>query len=395
MRTGMQAPVNVRLRKPLEDILSQGHPWVYANALDPFKADPGTVATVVDTRGRFVARGIVDGGPIAVRVFTVRDEAVNADLLKARIRRAHELRTRMAPPETDAWRLLHGEGDRLPGFVCDIYQNYAVLVLDGAGAEAWRDVMVESLREVLTECGVTTLLLRTGRGDKRRIDAVWGSLPEESLTIREHGMALRVDLQRGQKTGLFLDQRASRLRVRGLAQGMRVLNLYGYTGGFSVAAGLGGARMVTTVDIAPGAIDFAGDTWKANGLDATKHRAMVADAHEFVTAEVKAGARYDLVIADPPSFAPSEETLEAALKSYRTLHAACLGLLPPGGWYLAGSCSSHVNRDAFVATLSEGASRAKRVLQIVDRWGAPSDHPTLAAFPEGEYLKNVLARVTD
>ena len=208
-------------------------------------------------------------------------------------------------------------------------------------------------------------------------------------------MVLRGDLLHGQKTGLFLDQRESRHRVRALASGMRVLNLYSYTGGFSVAAGLGGAKAVTSVDIAPGAIALATETWAANGLAASAHETVVADVPAWIQQATKERRRFDLVIADPPSFAPNDASVPTALKSYRALHSACLGLVASGGWYLAGSCSSHVTREMFVDSLEESASRAAKVLQVIDAWGAPGDHPRLLAFPEGDYLKNVLMRVTD
>lgn len=390
------ATVTVKLRKPLDRVVAQGHPWLYADALERFDAEPGAVATVVDDRGRYVGRGLVDGGAaLAVRVFTTRDEPVGVELFDARVRRAVELRQRVMPEGTDAWRLLHGEGDRLPGFVCDIYGMWAVLSLDGAGAEAWRPVIEGVLRAVLPSLGVSSLLVKSGRGEKRRVEAAWGALPEEPITVLEYGMALRADLVRGQKTGLFLDQRESRRRVRALAKGLRVLNLYGYTGGFSAAAGLGGARAVTTVDVAPGAIELAKETWTSNALDDAKHEGRVADVPAFLSEAARSGARYDIVIADPPSFAPREDALEVALKTYRTLHQGCLALVAPGGYYLAGSCSSHVNRDAFNDTLLEASLRARKVLQVIDRWGAPADHPTLAAFSEGDYLKNVLARVSE
>lgn len=388
--------VTVRLRKALDRVIAQGHPWLYADALDRFTAPAGAVATVTDDRGRYVGRGIVDGGAsLAVRLFTTRDEPVNAALFEARVKRAVELRQRVTPPDTDAWRLLHGEGDRLPGFVCDVYGAWAMLALDGAGAEAWRDVMVDVLRAALPALGVSSLLVKSGRGEKRHVELAYGSLPDGVITVREYGMAMRADLVKGQKTGLFLDQRESRRRVRAMTKGLRVLNLYGYTGGFSVAAGLGGAKAVTTVDVAPAALDLARDSWGVNGLDVTQHTTKVMDVPEFLAAEARSGARYDFIIADPPSFAPREDALEAALKSYRALHTGCFALLSPGGWYLAGSCSSHVDREAFIDTLRESALRAKRVLQVIDRWGAPSDHPTLAAFPEGEYLKNVLVRAAE
>jgi 23S rRNA (cytosine1962-C5)-methyltransferase len=390
-----------QLRKPLDRVIRDGHPWVYRDAVTG-SAAPGAVVRLVDARGAFVARGIADAGPIAMRVFTTRDEALSPSLLAARVARAAELRVRLVPPDTTAYRLLHGEGDRLPGLVCDVYGSFATLKTDGAGAAAWRDAAADALRPVLDARGVHTLLARAGgragpepvlREGSAKATVLYGPPPPARLEVREHGTTLLVDLLHGQKTGLFLDQRESRAYVRRIARGQRVLNLYAYTGGFSVAAGLGGAASVETVDVAPGAIALAEATWAANGLDATRHRTRAADVPAHLAELARARARFDLVIADPPSFAPSEESLQGALRSYRALHAASLALLAPGGYYLAGSCSSHVDRSAFAATVLEAARRAKRSLQLLDAWGAPPDHPRLAAFPEGDYLKNLLFRV--
>ena len=389
------AGVEVRLRKPLERSLSAGHPWIYRDAVDPFEAPPGAVATVRDGKGRFVARGFVDGESIAVRVFTTRDESLSDDLLALRVTRAMELRRAMVPADTDAWRVLHGEGDRMPGFVCDRYGEVAVIALDGPGAEANGSRLLAVLREPLRSLGVRTILLRRRTPDGARVEAVEGELDEDVRTVREHGMALRADLRRGQKTGLFLDQRESRARVRSLAGGLRVLNLYAYTGGFSAAAGLGGAKSVTSVDIAPGAIELARSPWDANDLPAGAHEAVAADVPEWIAEATRARRRWDLVIADPPSFAPNDASVPAAMKSYRALHTACLGLVAPGGWFLAGSCSSHVTREMFADSLTDAAVKSGRIVQVVDAWGAPGDHPRLLAFPEGDYLKNTLLRMTD
>lgn len=388
-------PVELRLRKPVERAIAGGHPWIYRDALHPFDAPAGSIATVRDGGGRFVARGLVDGDAIGVRVFTTRDEALSRDLIALRVARAIELRMRVVPADTDAWRVLHGEGDRLPGFVCDRYGDAAVLGLDGPGAEAQWPLVREAMREGLAGLGVTTLLLRRRTPDGARVEVIDGELSADVRDVRERGMVLRGDLRHGQKTGLFLDQRESRWRVRSIAKGLRVLNLYSYTGGFSVAAGLGGAKAVTSVDIAPGAIALAGETWAANGLDAAAHEGVVADVPAWVQEATKARRRFDLVIADPPSFAPNDASVPTAMKSYRALHAACLGLVAPGGWYLAGSCSSHVTREMFADSLEESASKAGKVMQVIDAWGAPGDHPRLLAFPEGDYLKNVLMRATD
>ncbi|MDB4930650.1 MAG: m5C1962 methyltransferase RlmI [Myxococcaceae bacterium] len=387
--------VEVRLRKPVERAIAGGHPWIYRDALLPFEAPAGAIATVRDGAGRFVARGLVDGDAIGVRLFTTRDESLSRELVALRFARAIELRRAVVPADTDAWRLLHGEGDRLPGFTCDRYGDAAVLGLDGPGAEARWELVRDGMREGLAALGVRTLLVRRRGHDGAKVEVVEGELGDAVRSVRERGMVLRADLLHGQKTGLFLDQRESRHRVRGIASGLRVLNLYSYTGGFSVAAGLGGAKSVTSVDVAPGAIALAQETWAANGLATGAHEAVVADVPAWLQQVTKERRRFDLVIADPPSFAPNDASVPTALKSYRTLHAACLALVAPGGWYLAGSCSSHVTREMFVDSLEETAGRASKVLQVIDAWGAPGDHPRLLAFPEGDYLKNVLMRVTD
>jgi 23S rRNA (cytosine1962-C5)-methyltransferase len=206
-------------------------------------------------------------------------------------------------------------------------------------------------------------------------------------------MRLSLSLWHGQKTGLFLDHRESRRRVRELAAGLRVLNLYGYTGGFSVAAGLGGAAHVTTVDSAAPALEHAESSWEHNGLDRGRHAIRTADVPELLRELAAEPQRYELVIADPPNFAPSQSAKPAALESYAALHAGVLALLTKGGYYLAASCSSHISHQDFQASLREGERRTRRSAQVLERGGAPADHPRLVAFPEGDYLKVALLRV--
>jgi 23S rRNA (cytosine1962-C5)-methyltransferase len=390
----MPREVTLTLRKPLEDVLAQGHPWVWRDAVEAFHAEPGDVATVRSRRGAFVGRGIIDDGPIAARLWTTRDEPLADALLRARANDALALRRSFVDGETTAFRLVHGEGDRAPGMVCDVYADVAVLRPDGAGAAVWCERFADALSPAFESLGVRTVLLRRSlEGERRReVSALRGAVPEGLTEVREHGMTLLADLAHGQKTGLFLDQREARRRVRALAKGRRVLNLYGYTGGFSVAAGLGGAAEVTTVDHAPAAVALATETWRANGLPPDAHRAVVSDVAAFLSDRARSGSRWDLVIADPPSFAPREDALPEALRAYRTLHASAATKVSPGGMYLAGSCSSHVRREAFAQTVAEGFAKAKRIAQRVAFITAPEDHPVLCAFPEGEYLKNLLVR---
>jgi len=347
---------------------------------------------VLDKAGRFLAAGLAEAGPIGVRVFSLRDEALDVALFRARIARALQLRARCIPEQTDAYRLLHGEGDGLPGFVCDRYGSAAVLKLDGEAAPAVAAAFLPALTSQLQGLGVTSLILRTSRKQADACEVVWGTAPARELTVQEHGMRLWTNLYEGQKTGLFLDHRETRRRVRQLARGLSVLNLYGYTGGFSVAAGLGGAEHVTTVDSAKPALALAARSFRDNGLREQDHSLHAVDALAFLQSAAKSGTRYQLVIVDPPNFAPRKSAVENAQKAYEALHAAALSVLEPDGLYLAASCSSHIGRSAFEESLRRGAAHARRVVQVLEQSGAPADHPRLLAFPEGDYLKVLLAR---
>lgn len=378
------------LRKDVSGSLRAGHPWLYRDACVAFTARAGSFAEVVDRDGRFVASGYVEDGPIALRVLSLRRGEAPSSVIAARIEAALALRARVVPPDTDAYRLVHGEGDGLPGLVVDRYGSHLVLKPDGAAAE--RALLAPALEALAARLRGHTQLVRRGRGDKKTTEAIVGAVPSAPVEVREHGMILLSDLREGQKTGLFLDHRESRHRVRALSRDLRVLNLYGYVGGFSIAAGLGGARAVETVDVAKGAIALAEAAWAKNGLDPARHVATAADVPARLTALREAGARFDLIVADPPSFAPSEAAVPEAIKSYRKLHQACLRLLEPGGLYLAASCSSHVDEALFLRTLREGSEKAGVRLGVLERWSAPADHPRLIAFPEGDYLKCVLTR---
>ncbi len=387
--------IKLKLKKALGRVIAEGHPWIFKDALEGPRFQPGRVAAVFDKLGSFVARGITDSGPIGLRVMTTRDEAIDDALFRRRIEAAAALRDRVIPPKTNAYRLLHGEGDRLPGVVCDVYAEYAVLQFDGQGMINFKTNIINVLKKVLQQRQVHNLLVQTGRRKERSLSAEFGRLPEKPVAVVERAMRMQADLINGQKTGMFLDHRDSRWQVRKLAAGLTVLNLYGYTGGFSVAAGLSGAEMVETVDIAPAAIEQANQNWQLNGLDPAGHSGHVSDTAEFLTNAAARKARFDLIVADPPSFAPRESKVPASLRGYRALHRGALELLPKGGFYLAASCSSHINRQAFEKTILQAARQKDTIIQVLDRWGAPADHPRLMAFDEGDYLKVVLARVID
>jgi 23S rRNA (cytosine1962-C5)-methyltransferase len=253
---------------------------------------------------------------------------------------------------------------------------------------------LQGLRQVLHSRGVKNLLLRRGRGPTRQLEVLDGDLPSDRLCVTEHGMKLVVDLLHGQKTGLFLDHRESRFMTRTLCSRLknpRVLNLFGYTGGFSIAAGLGGARQVVTVDLSKPALLLAEESWRANGLPQGVHTTFGGTVESYL--EATPDASFEFVIADPPSFAPNEKAVENAKKAYKSMHASSLAKVTPGGYYLTASCSSHIHRSHFEETLREGAHRCKVSLQVLGRWAGGMDHPTPMGFSEGEYLTVVLARV--
>jgi 23S rRNA (cytosine1962-C5)-methyltransferase len=373
------------------DSLRRGHPWVWREAIERGLegARVGEDVLVIAADGTPVGCGIADpGSPLAVRLWTRGRSPLNADVWRRRVEHAAGLRTRLvATNETNAFRVLHGEGDRMPGFVVDRYDHVAVLRTDGDGAAARVDDLVAALTATLATWSAPTLVHRVGvKGQPPQHRTLLGPPPPDTITVKEHGLSFVVDLAHGQKTGAFLDQRDNRRRVRELASGARVLNLFSYAGGFSLFAAAGGARHVTSVDVAAGAHATAQASFRASGIDPAAHAFATADVFAFLESARSKGQRWDLVISDPPSFAPNERSVGRALTAYRSLHKACASVLAPGGLLCAASCSSHVTGDMFLSTLDD-ATLERDDLRVLEVRGAGPDHPTLPAFPEGRYLE--------
>jgi 23S rRNA (cytosine1962-C5)-methyltransferase len=388
----------LRLVKDVRTSIDAGHPWIYRDAIERHDVAPGEIVRVVDRDRSTLAIGFVDEGVIGVRVLGRKKTDLEGDVIRQRLSAALAARARFVGEDTTAFRWVHGEGDRLPGVVIDLYDAHAVVRFDSLGAERFvlaqtgsMEALVASMRDARPS--LRGVLFRKGRGESKEVRVVWGERPSELVSVREHGMTLLADLFHGQKTGLFLDHRESRHRVRALSAGTDVLNLYGYTGGFSIAAGLGGARSVETVDVADAALALARQGWEANGLSSSAHTTHTEDVPRFLEKAREAHRQYDLIVGDPPSFAPNETAVPNAMRSYRALHRACLRLLRPGGLYLAASCSSHIGTERFDRTIREALEKVPRHVRILERWGGAPDHPRLPAFPEGDYLKCVLLSV--
>jgi len=387
----------LRLTKPLRDAIAAGHPWIYDRALRPVPAGvaAGDLAVVADERGP-VATVVVDpASPIRARVLDLDPEAaIDARWARARARGAAA--ARVSDPllaASDGWRLLHGENDFVPGLTVDVYAGVAVAVFDGAAAaRLWRPLLPAVL-EGLREGGVAIAAtwVRGARGEGGGGEAI-GDVPE-LVVIREAAARFEVDVRRGQKTGFFLDQRQNRALVAAHAAGAEVLNLFSYSGGFSIQAALGGARRVTSVDLSAPAIAAARRNAERSGV-AEAHEAVTADAFDFLADAAVRGRRWDIVIVDPPSFAPSEKARPAALRAYGRLNEAALAVVTPGGLFASASCSSHVSESDLIGVLADAGRRAERRLRLRHILGAASDHPVSPAFPEGRYLSFLFGDAT-
>lgn len=385
----------LRLVKPLRDAVAAGHPWIFDRAVAALPAgiEPGDVAIAADERGPLAAVFVDPGSPIRARVLDLDPDAAIDDAW-ARDRGRAAGAARVGDPmlaDTDAWRVIHGENDRAPGLTIDVYAGVAVVVFDGgAAARMWRP-RVAAVLDGLRDAGVRIdgAWLRGVRGDDDPGEAI-GAVPDAELVIREGQARFEVDVRKGQKTGFFLDQRQNRALVAAHAAGADLLNLFSYTGGFSVQAALAGARRVTSVDISAPAIAAAGRNAARSGV-ADAHDGVAADAFAFLDDAAARGRRWDLVIADPPSFAPSEQARPRALKAYAKLADAALAAVAPGGLFAFASCSSHVAESDLIAILAGAGRRAHRPLRLRHITGAASDHPVLPAFPEGRYLTLLLA----
>ncbi len=359
----------LRLNADVVGTVARGHPWVYREGVRG-RAEVGAPVLLVDARDRGVAWGLYDEGPIAVRVLGREPEPVPA-LLARRFAAA-----RLIPADTDAYRLCNGEGDGLGGLVVDRYGPVAVLRLYSRAWERWLDAIVRALPDpvVYRRYGVERVDGRDGG------EALRGEAPDV-VVVREHGMRLLVRPKVGQKTGLFLDQREHRRLVRGWADGRRVVNLFSYTGGFSVAAALGGARRVVSVDLAAPAIDDARENFRLNGLDPAAHGFVVGDAFRW------SGEPADLVIVDPPSLSHDRAADASARSAYKALHRHVAGL---GSALVAtSSCTARLTWERWEEAVREGLGAGWACLH---RSAEPPDHPVLLAHPEGRYLKFALLR---
>ncbi len=379
-----------------------GHPWVFAQAVQRVEggASAGDEVLVVDPQGNTLGRGLyAPSSAIAARIFTRNPEVhIDAALFRKRIERAQKRRLAMDLPsrepgrESTAYRLVHAEGDGLPGLVVDVYDDVAAVQLNTVGLKLREGLIFELLEEALHPRAIldrTPLEVAKMEGFEATSGVVRGDTSIEELQFHDRGLRYVVPLRLGQKTGFYLDQRPLRARVEELAKGRRVLDVFSFVGTFSLAAARGGAWEVVAVDKNAVALEIGAECARENGL-ADRIRYTRADAKDALEQAARDGG-FDLVVCDPPKLAPTRANREGALGAYRRLAAAACRATKPGGVLVFCSCSGAVGIDDLVRALAQGARDANLVATVSERFVQGADHPVLAAFPEGLYLKSVIA----
>lgn len=379
--------LKIKLNKNLRRSILRGHPWIYREAIaQPPKVEIAQMVCVLDSKGDELGWAIYDPhGPLSLRMLSLEKKPPNTAYFDKQLQRALDLRKNLNLDNTTAFRLINGEADFLPGLVCDIYGPTAVLQFDGRGpSEFWDKPHIAGW--IFKNAGIQSVVEKSRRNAEGELKTLAGSPSAPILQIRENGVAFNVDIDKGQKTGFFLDQRDNRQYVRTISRGKSVLNLFSYTGGFSVYAGLGGASKVASLDVAEGAIRNAEENWLLNGLPREKHEGLAVDVFEYLNS---ASEKWDHVIVDPPSMGHSEEQKQRAILKYTELFAASAKRVVPGGQLSLSSCSSHISFEDFFEITREALSQARRRGQILRVSGQAPDHPFLHSSHEQRYLKFV------
>jgi 23S rRNA (cytosine1962-C5)-methyltransferase len=389
-----RAPALV-LKAGREKSLLRRHPWVFSGALERIdgSARAGDTVAVRTSAGAFLASAAYSPeSQIRARVWSFDEQQpIDAGFFGERVRAAVARRARIADP-AGAVRLVHGEADALPGVVCDRYGEVAVFQFSSAGAERWRESVADAVLAA-SGCRVayerSDLDVRALEGLAPRSGPVRGELPE-AVEIAEHGLQYRVDVVQGQKTGFYLDQRANRDRVRALAGGRDVLNCFCYTGGFTLSALAGGARSALSIDSSATALALARENAALNGLDDGRAEWLEADVFGALRTLRDEGRSFDLVVLDPPKFAPTAGHAERAARAYKDINLLGLKLLRPAGVLVTFSCSGGVSPELFQKVVAGAAADAGADVALAQRLQADADHPVTLAFPEGEYLKGLV-----
>lgn len=391
------------LRRGKEESLLRRHPWIFSGAIEYIRSErdhitEGEIVDVHTKNGDFIARGHYQIGSIAVRVLTFEQVEIDQAWWNERIATAYDVRRSLDLTEneqTTCYRLVHGEGDSLPGLVVDIYGSTAVVQCHSVGMYRSRKEIAEAIRtvygeriEAIYDKSAQTVPFKAGLN---AVDSyLYGSSATASQEVLENGNRFNVNWEKGQKTGFFIDQRANRELVRHYAKGRTVLNTFCYTGGFSVYAMAGGAVEVVSVDSSVRAVQLADENMRLNFGDNVRHSSKAVDAFEYLH---DIGDKFDMIILDPPAFAKHHKVLGNAMQGYKKLNARALAQIKSGGILFTFSCSQAVSKELFRTTVFSAAAIAGRRVRILHQLTQPADHPINIYHPEGEYLKGLVLYV--
>lgn len=390
--------LTVTLKPKKEESLLRFHPWVFSGAIQKMSGNPaeGDLVKVVGYNGNFLAVGHYQIGSIAVRVLSFEEREIDRSFWKERISNAYRIREKTGlvnPPVNNTYRLIHGEGDQLPGLIIDVYDDTAVMQAHSVGMHMEREVLAETIVQVLPDVKNVYYKSETTLPYNAPIEKEDGYLiGSQSDTFRamENGLQFEVDWLKGQKTGFFVDQRENRSLLEKYAKGKSVLNMFCYTGGFSVYAMRGDAKLVHSVDSSRKAIDLTERNVKLNFPKAANHQSFGEDAFKFLNTS---STPYDLIILDPPAFAKHRDAVRNALKGYKRLNSKAFEIIQPQGILFTFSCSQVISKEQFRLAVFSAAAEAKRNVRILYQLTQPADHPINIYHPEGEYLKGLVLYV--
>ncbi|MCH5312568.1 MAG: class I SAM-dependent rRNA methyltransferase [Prevotella sp.] len=388
----------IYLKRGKEESLMRFHPWVFSGAIQRIDEgiDEGDIVQVITSGGDFIAVGHYQVGSIAVRVLSFSNVPINGDFWRKRIASAYEMRLNIGiagNPDNNTYRLVHGEGDNLPGLVIDVYGDTAVMQAHSVGMHVCRNDVAQAVIDVLGDHihniyykSETTLPFKAELGQENGF--IYGSSTDN--TAVENGLRFHVDWLKGQKTGFFVDQRENRMLLESYSSGKRVLNMFCYTGGFSFYAMRGGALQVSSVDSSAKAIELTKKNVELNFPGDKRHEAVCEDAFKYLE---QVGGNYDIIVLDPPAFAKHRAALHNALKGYTRLNVKAFEKIKSGGILFTFSCSQVVTKDHFRNAVFTAAAQAKRRVRILHQLHQPADHPINIYHPEGEYLKGLVLYV--
>lgn len=384
------------LKKDKEKPLEGFHPWVFSGAIDQIDDDyqSGDLVKVFSSYGKFLGQGYLNPrSQIAIRILSFDEGEINAGFFEKKIQEALQLRERFLTADTNAYRLIHAEGDFLPGLIVDRYGDYLVMQVLTAGMEKWKTTLVGILQKLTKVKGIfekDDSEWREWEGLEKRVGKLWGQEPPDFVEILENGIHFVVDIHKGQKTGFFLDQRANRRLIQEISREKRVLNCFSYSGGFSVYAMKGGASQVVSVDSSEEALNTARVNFEKNGFKILPQDLVCEDVFDYLR---NSRQEFDVIVLDPPAFCKNKNQIMQASRGYKDINMWAMKHLVKGGLLYTASCSSYIEPDLFQKIIFGAAKDVRKNVRILAKTSHSFDHPINIYHPEGEYLKGLLCEI--